>query len=93
VRWPTASASRKKPTSPSSQQIHDQLGGACASAVTALADAGRVATPVDLQLEAGRLHALVDGLAVQATPHPAKLPAPQVVAVLARHLDSPEPRP
>jgi hypothetical protein len=45
------------------------------------------------ELEAGRLHALVDGLAVHATMHSAKLPPAQVVAILARHLDSLEPRP
>jgi AcrR family transcriptional regulator len=75
------------------EQIHDQLRGACASAIAALADAGRVATPLDLELEAGRLHALLDGLAVHATMHPARLPPSRVVAILARHLDSLEPRP
>jgi AcrR family transcriptional regulator len=75
------------------EEIHDQLHGACASAISALAEAGRVAGPIDLELEAGRLHALVDGLAVHATMHPAKLPPAQVVAILARHLDSLEPRP
>jgi AcrR family transcriptional regulator len=69
-------------------QIHDQIRGACASALTLLADAGQTADGLDLSLEAARLHALVDGLAVHATMRPANLPPARVVAILARHLDS-----
>jgi AcrR family transcriptional regulator len=70
------------------EQIHDQLRGACESAIIVLADAGLTAEGLDIPLEAARLHALVDGLALHAVMRPAKLPPEQVVAVLARHLDS-----
>jgi AcrR family transcriptional regulator len=70
------------------ERIHDQLGGACATAIGLLADAGLTAGNLDLPLEAARLHALVDGLAVHAIMRPAELPPSRIVAVLARHLDS-----
>src|SRR5919106_1325948 len=43
------------------EQIHDQLHGACVSALTVLADAGQTAEDLDIPLEAARLHALLDG--------------------------------
>jgi AcrR family transcriptional regulator len=75
------------------RRIHDQLRGACASALTVLADAGQTSDGFDLDLETTRLHALVDGLAVHAVMHPDRLPPDQIVAVLARHLDSLGPPP
>jgi hypothetical protein len=39
-------------------------------------------------LEASRLHALLDGLALHAVLRPTKVPPSQVKAVLARHLDT-----
>jgi BetI-type transcriptional repressor, C-terminal len=39
-------------------------------------------------LEAHRLHALLDGLALHAVLRPASLPLARVVAIVARHLDS-----
>ena len=45
------------------QRIHDQLNGACATAITILAEAGLTAEGLDVALEASRLHALLDGLA------------------------------
>jgi AcrR family transcriptional regulator len=70
------------------EQIHDQLYGACVSALTVLADAGQTADDLDIALEAARLHALLDGLAVHAVMRPAKLPPGRIVAIIARHLDS-----
>jgi AcrR family transcriptional regulator len=75
------------------QRIHDQLHGACDSALTVLADAGQTSGDLDVDLEAARLHALVDGLAVHAVMHPDRLPPARIVAVLARHLDSLRPSP
>ena len=56
------------------QRIHDQLNGACTTAITLLVDAGLAADGLDVALEASRLHALLDGLALHA--------------VIARHLDT-----
>jgi AcrR family transcriptional regulator len=70
------------------QRIHDQLEGACARAITILADAGLTADDLDLPLEAARLHALLDGLAVHAVMRPDQLPPARVTAVISRHLDT-----
>jgi AcrR family transcriptional regulator len=70
------------------QRIHDQLKGACARAITILADAGLTADDLDLPLEAARLHALLDGLAVHAVMRPDQLPPARVTAVISRHLDT-----
>jgi AcrR family transcriptional regulator len=70
------------------ERIHDQLHGACATAITLLADAGLTARDLDIPLEATRLHALVDGLAVHAVMRPSELPPSRIEAVLARHLDT-----
>jgi AcrR family transcriptional regulator len=69
------------------QQIHDQLYGACASAVTLLADAGLTAKGLDIPLEASRLHALLDGLALHAVMRPTVVTPSRITAVIARHLD------
>jgi AcrR family transcriptional regulator len=70
------------------RRIHDQLNGACARAITILADAGLTADDLDLPLEAARLHALLDGLAVHAVMRPDQLPPARVTAVISRHLDT-----
>jgi AcrR family transcriptional regulator len=70
------------------QAIHDQLYGACASAVTALADAGLAPRTLDVALEARRLHALVDGLALHAVMRPTKVTPAVITRVLAHHLDT-----
>jgi AcrR family transcriptional regulator len=70
------------------QRIHDQLNGACARAITILADAGLTADDLDLPLEAARLHALLDGLAVHAVMRPDQLPPARVTAVISLHLDT-----
>ena len=70
------------------QRIHDQLNGACAIAVTMLADAGLAAGDLDVALEASRLHALLDGLALHAVMRPEQVPPSRVTAVIARHLDT-----
>jgi AcrR family transcriptional regulator len=70
------------------QQIHDQLHGACVSAITLLADAGLTTQGLDVRLEASRLHALLDGLALHAVMRPTVVSPPEITAVIARHLDT-----
>ena len=70
------------------QRIHDELNGACATALTLLADAGLTPASLDIPLEAARLHALLDGLAVHAVMRPEQLPPERIKAVIARHLDT-----
>jgi BetI-type transcriptional repressor, C-terminal len=70
------------------QRIHDQLYGACLTAVTLLADAGLTPADLDIPLEATRLHALVDGLALHAVMRPEKVPPSRIRAVISRHLDT-----
>ncbi len=70
------------------QRIHDQLNGACATAITILADAGLTADGLDVALEASRLHALLDGLALHAVMRPEQVSPSKVTAVIARHLDT-----
>jgi hypothetical protein len=70
------------------ERIHDQLNGVCTTAIKLLVDAGQAAEGLDVALEARRLHALLDGLALHAVMRPTRVPPAQVKAVLARHLDS-----
>jgi AcrR family transcriptional regulator len=70
------------------QRIHDELNGACATAVTLLADAGLVPGNLDVALEAARLHAILDGLAVHAVMRPERVPPSRITAVIAHHLDT-----
>jgi AcrR family transcriptional regulator len=70
------------------QRIHDELNGACATALTLLADAGLTPANLDIPLEATRLHALLDGLAVHAVMRPEQVPPERITAVIARHLDT-----
>src|SRR4029453_8806230 len=74
------------------QRIHDQLNGACATAITILADAGLAAEGLDGPLEAGRLHALLNGLALHAVMRPELVSPSRITAVIARHLDTLEVR-
>jgi AcrR family transcriptional regulator len=69
------------------ERIHDQLRAACTRAVTLLVDAGLTAGSLDVALEASRLHALLDGLALHAVVRPAAVTPSRVKAVLARHLE------
>jgi AcrR family transcriptional regulator len=70
------------------QEIHDQLYGACASAVTVLVDAGLAPDGLDVELEARRLHALADGLALHAVMRPTQVTPQVITEVIARHLDA-----
>jgi AcrR family transcriptional regulator len=64
-------------------EIDDELRAACVRAVEMLGvPAGR-----ERALEAERLHALLDGLALHAAMRPDRPPPRRIVAVLRRHLD------
>jgi AcrR family transcriptional regulator len=70
------------------ERIHDDLNGACTMAVNLLVDAGLTTEGLDVALEASRLHALLDGLALHAVMRPAKVSPSRIIAVIARHLDT-----
>lgn len=63
------------------EQAYDALRAGCRLLVAELAPGA------DVDLEAGRLHALVDGLAVQAATRPDLVTPAHLRAVLIRHLD------
>ena len=63
-----------------------ELHALCAQVVQALTDAGEARAGLDLDLEAERLYAVLDGLAVHAVTRPAALPPDRTRAVLAAHL-------
>jgi AcrR family transcriptional regulator len=69
------------------ERIHDGLNGACTMAINLLVDAGLTAEGLDVALEASRLHALLDGLALHAVMRPTRMPPSRIIAVIARHLD------
>ncbi|MGY2065835.1 TetR/AcrR family transcriptional regulator [Blastococcus sp. SYSU DS0619] len=63
-----------------------ELRDLCALVLGALADAGGVRDGLDPDLEAERLYAVLDGLALHALTRPSALPATRVRAVLEAHL-------
>jgi AcrR family transcriptional regulator len=69
-------------------EVHDALHQACASALEALAAAGRANASVATALQVERLHALLDGLAVHTAVRPDLMPPEQIVAVVRLHLDA-----
>jgi AcrR family transcriptional regulator len=69
-------------------EVHDALHRACASALEALAAAGRANASVATALQVERLHALLDGLAVHTALRPDLMPPKQIVAVVRLHLDA-----
>ena len=69
-------------------EAYDLLHTLCRRSVAALVEAGEAARGVDVGLEAERLYAVIDGLAVHAVVRPRRLPPDRTTAVLARHLDS-----
>jgi AcrR family transcriptional regulator len=67
----------------------DHLGVArlCRQVVDELSADGKLAPEVDLDLEAARLHALFDGIALHATTNPEVMPPAQIRRLLTYHLD------
>ena len=68
-------------------ESYDLLHEFCVGAVRALVDSGEAASGLDVDLEAERLYALIDGLTVHAVVRPERAPAARISAVLTRHLD------
>jgi AcrR family transcriptional regulator len=69
-------------------EVHDALHQASASALEALAAAGPGNANLTTDLQAERLHALVDGLAVHTALRPDLMPPERIVAVMRLHLDA-----
>lgn len=74
------------------RELHDQqydlLHDGCRRLVRALVDSGEAPPDLDVDVEAERLYALVDGLTMHGIMRPERVPVEQVRAVLARHLDT-----
>jgi len=73
------------------EEVDEALRTACARALEELVGAGRLRLGLDLELEAERLHGLLDGLALHTAMRPQRLSPELIGSVLARHLDSLEP--
>ena len=74
-------------------EVHDALHQACASAIDTLAAAGPADTGTATALQAERLHALTDGLAVHTALRPDLMRPDHIVAVMRLHLDALETSP
>jgi AcrR family transcriptional regulator len=74
-------------------EVHDALHQACASAIDTLAAAGRANAGTTTALQAERLHALTDGLAVHTALRPGLMSPQHIVAVMRLHLDALEASP
>lgn len=68
-------------------EAYDLLHGLCGRIVEAIVDLGEARSGLDVELEAERLYALVDGLAVHAVVRPKRMPHDVMTSVLTRHLD------
>ena len=69
------------------REVDEALGGAVRSAVEALCRVGQLAPHRDPETEAVRLHALLDGLALQAITRPAWITPARIRRALDVHLD------
>jgi AcrR family transcriptional regulator len=72
---------------PSARRLNDGVGQVCAQAVAVLASVGAIGPGRDPADEADRLHALVDGLAIEHTWDPAARSAERVLHLVDLHLD------
>lgn len=77
---------------PVRDESHAAVRYACDRMLFLLSTAGELDPALDVELEIGRLHALMDGLAFQLTYRSTEADATQAVAVLQRHLESVRPR-
>jgi AcrR family transcriptional regulator len=68
-------------------EVHDALHQACVTALETLAAAGRASTGLATAVQAERLHALLDGLAVHTALRPNLMRPEHIVAVMRLHLD------
>ncbi|WP_405062525.1 TetR family transcriptional regulator C-terminal domain-containing protein [Kribbella sp. NBC_01505] len=70
------------------ESVNDGLHDLCAELVNALSAAGSLREGLDLRLEAERLHALVDGLAMHAAVQRRRTTPARVRRLLRLHIDS-----
>ncbi len=73
------------------EEVDEALRAACARALQELGGAGRLRPGLDLELEAERLHGLLDGLAFHTAMRPDRMSPQRIRSVLAHHLDSLDP--
>jgi AcrR family transcriptional regulator len=73
------------------EEVDQALRTACARALEELGNAGRLRPGLDAELEAERLHGLLDGLALHTAMRPERMSAQRIRSVVARHLDSLDP--
>jgi AcrR family transcriptional regulator len=71
----------------SARRLNAGVGRVCARAIDVLAEAGGLGPGRDSSDETDRLHALVDGLAVEHTWEPAARTPERVMALVGLHLD------
>jgi AcrR family transcriptional regulator len=69
-------------------EVYDALHQACASALETLSSDGRGGAGPASALQAERLHAVLDGLAVHTALRPELMPPERIVAVMGLHLDA-----
>lgn len=72
-------------------EVDEELRSACLRALDELDSGGRLRPGLDLELEAERLHGLLDGLALHTAMRPDRISPRLLRSVLARHLDSLDP--
>jgi AcrR family transcriptional regulator len=68
-------------------EVHDALQQACVTALETLAAAGRASTGLATAVQAERLHALLDELAVHTALRPDLMRPEHIAAVMRLHLD------
>jgi AcrR family transcriptional regulator len=73
------------------EEVDDELRAACLRALQELGSGGFLRPGLDLELEAERLHGLLDGLALHTAMRPDRMSPQLIRSVLARHLDSLDP--
>ncbi len=73
------------------EEVDEELRTACLGAIQELDSGGRLHPGLDRELEAERLHGLLDGLALHTAMRPERMSPQLIRSVLARHLDSLDP--
>lgn len=70
-----------------SHEVHDELRAAFRQMIDSLIAGKLVRESIDAEYEAGRLHALVDGLVLHHTVYPEQLSQVQMMSIISGHLD------
>lgn len=71
-----------------SLEVHDDLYAGFRRMIDMLTERKLTAEDIDAEVEAKRLHAVVDGLAVHATTFPDRLSQAEMLRIISHHLDS-----